>query len=156
MKGFVPTPCKTVDAMVELLFRDSRPAADDFVLDPGCGKGEFIDGVIRWCEARNIALPNIVGVESDPGHMPALCAKFDGIPKVRIELRDYLISDARKFRYVIGNPPYVPITKLSEEEKHRYRNSYATARGRFDLYLLFFEQGLKNLADNGRLVFYHA
>jgi hypothetical protein len=56
MKGFVPTPRQTEHAMVDLLFRDSRPEADDFVLDPGCGKGEFIDGLIRWCEARNITI----------------------------------------------------------------------------------------------------
>jgi len=52
----------------------------------------------------------------------------------------------------VGNPPYVPITELEEEEKRRYRSLYATASGRFDLYLLFFEQSLRSLNPGGRLV----
>ncbi len=138
--------------MVNLLFRDAPPRASDSVLDPGCGTGEFIDGVIRWCIAQNLQLPNIVGVESDPRHMPTLAAKYHRVPEVQIELRDFLVPDARQFQYVIGNPPYVPITQLSSEEKRRYRALYATARGRFDLYILFFEQAIKSLADNARLV----
>ena len=57
------------------------------------------------------------------------------------------------YNYIVGNPPYVPITGLSEDEKVRYRARYATARGRFDLYLLFFEEALRRLAPEGRLVF---
>jgi adenine-specific DNA-methyltransferase len=53
----------------------------------------------------------------------------------------------------VGNPPYVPITELSETERSGYRSTYATAQGRFDLYLLFFEQALKLLKPRGRLVF---
>ena len=66
MKGFVPTPRQTVDTMVELLFRGRSPREDSAVLDPGCGTGEFIDGVIRWCQQRRLVLPRITGVESDP------------------------------------------------------------------------------------------
>ncbi len=153
MKGFVPTPQATVDAMVSLLFRDRPPGAATHVLDPGCGTGEFIDGVIRWCQEHGSHLPSIVGVEVDPRHIPALNAKYAKFPSVQIEQRDFLAADQRQFEYIVGNPPYVPITKLSEEEKRRYRASYATARGRFDLYMLFFEQALNNLAANGRLVF---
>jgi hypothetical protein len=47
----------------------------------------------------------------------------------------------------------VSITKLSEEERSAFRRTYATAKGRFDLYLLFFERALKCLNANGQLVF---
>ena len=55
--------------------------------------------------------------------------------------------------YIIGNPPYVSIAALSEEEKDDYRTRFAAARGRFDLYLLFFEAALRRLRPAGRLVF---
>ncbi len=45
------------------------------------------------------------------------------------------------------------ITGLSQAEKQQYRAGFATARGRFDLYMLFFEQALAGLAPGGRLVF---
>ncbi len=153
MKGFVPTPRETVDTMVELLFRGRSPKAEDTVLDPGCGTGEFIDGVIRWCHRRGLALPRITGVESDPRHVPLLRAKYDRLGAIRIEHADFLADCRTASDYIVGNPPYVPITGLSEAEKASYRARYATARGRFDLYLLFFEEALRRLAPGGRLVF---
>lgn len=153
MRGFAITPHETVDAMVELLFRGRSPKADNSILDPGCGTGEFIDGVIRWCERRRLALPRITGVESDPRHLPTLRAKFERQRAVHIEHADFLTGSRMAYDYIIGNPPYVPITGLSEAEKARYRARYATAHGRFDLYLLFFEEALRRLASGGRLVF---
>jgi hypothetical protein len=48
MRGFVPTPDAVVDRMVEKLFAHRSPKADEMLLDPGCGPGAFISGVIRW------------------------------------------------------------------------------------------------------------
>jgi tRNA1(Val) A37 N6-methylase TrmN6 len=153
MKGFVPTPYETVDAMVELLFRGHPPRPDDTVLDPGCGTGEFIDGIIRWCDRQRLALPRVTGIESDPRHLPLLRAKYGGLRSVRIQHADFLTDARTMYKFIVGNPPYVAITGLSDSEKARYRARYATARGRFDLYLLFFEQALRSLAPGGRLIF---
>ncbi len=153
MKGFVPTPRETVDMMVELLFRPRTPRPDNTVLDPGCGTGEFIDGILRWCERRGIAPPRITGVESDPRHLPVLRAKYGRRRAVHVEYADFLADGRAKYDFIVGNPPYVAITGLSADEKAQYRANYATARGRFDLYLLFFEKALRSLAPGGRLVF---
>lgn len=61
--------------------------------------------------------------------------------------------DFRTFDYVIGNPPYVPIQNLEDEEKEEYRNRFDTAYDRFDLYFLFFERALELLEPGGRLAF---
>ncbi len=153
MKGFVPTPRSTVDEMVARLFISRPPRAGNSVLDPGCGTGEFIDGVLRWCKRHHVPLPQITGVESDSRHLSALRKKYQHIPAVNIEHRDFLTECGGSYDFIVGNPPYVPITALSEEEKARYRKLYSTARGRFDLYILFFEQALRSLAPQGRLVF---
>lgn len=139
--------------MVELLFRGRPPTPEDAVLDPGCGTGEFIDGVIRWCGQRSLALPRITGVESDPRHLAVLRAKYENLPSIRILHADFLAKSHGTYPFIVGNPPYVAITELSESEKARYRGRYIAARGRFDLYLLFFEQALRSLARGGRLVF---
>lgn len=153
MKGFVPTPEKVVDIMVDKLFSGSYPSVNDIVLDPGCGTGAFIDGIIRWSHKTCSPLPNIVGIESDPKHITAIGNKYCAYPNVDIRHEDFLTRTQGSFDYVIGNPPYIPITKLSEEEKATYRRLYHTAQGRFDLYMLFFERSLNLLREGGRIVF---
>ena len=153
MKGFVPTPVPIVDLMVAKLFAQRPPNGDARVLDPGCGEGEFIAGIVRWAKKNSTACPEIVGIESDPGRAAAASVRFKSIPEIKIRTADFLNPMQERFEYIIGNPPYVPITGLTVDERKKYRRRYATARGRFDLYLLFFEQALKLLAHDGRLVF---
>lgn len=153
MKGVVPTPPELVDAMVEKLFAGVPPRADSFVLDPGCGTGSFLSGILRWCGAHRVTVPHIVGIEKDARYLSAARAAVGGHTAITLEHRDFLTEDNRRFDYVVGNPPYVSITGLSQEEKERYRRLYETAVGRFDLYILFFEQALRVLKPGGRLVF---
>jgi len=153
VKGFVQTPDAVVDLMVAKLFADRPPSAESRVLDPGCGQGAFVDGVLRWCAARGVALPQIVAVESDPKHVRVLRSRFGSVPAVEIREADFLAMAREQFDYVIGNPPYVALTGLTERERAEYRRRFATAVGRFDLYLLFFEQGLRMMKPAGRLVF---
>lgn len=95
----------------------------------------------------------MVGIESEPGRAAVARAKLAPYATIEIHQRDFLARAIEKFDFIIGNPPYVPITGLDEYEKRVFRLEYETARGRFDLYLLFFEQGIKSLKPGGRLVF---
>lgn len=152
-KGFVSTPATIVDLMVDKLFRAGPPKPGALLLDPGCGEGEFIEGVIRWCRVRGVSLPQIVGVEADIDRARTARRRFCGVQGVRVLQEDFLCAAPRRFDYIVGNPPYVPITALGVSERERYRRRYLTARGRFDLYLLFFEQALQLLQPGGTLVF---
>lgn len=51
--------------------------------------------------------------------------------------------------FVIGNPPYVRLEDVSETTMSRYRALYSTMIGRADLYIAFFEAGLKQLKPGG-------
>ena len=153
MKGFVPTPAPVVDLMVGKLFHERPPTGNSSVLDPGCGQGAFVEGIVRWCTSRQLPLPSIVGIESDPTHVACLRERFACVEGVEIREADFLLSSRDTFDYIIGNPPYVAITALSDVERAHYRRGYETATGRFDLYLLFFEQALRLLESQGRLVF---
>jgi len=154
VKGFVPTPDFVVDRMVERLFRDRRPSSRSTILDPGCGEGAFVRGILRWRDRNGGPLPRIVGVESDSRRRRRAEREFGGIPEIQIRNADFLADPCdESFDFVVGNPPYVSILELSETEKQLYRTRFSTARGRFDLYLLFFERALRLLNDGGRLVF---
>lgn len=153
VKGFVPTPHEVVDRMVDKLFCGRPPSPESTVLDPGCGTGAFVEGVARWCQQHNSLLPKVVGIDSDPKHVREARARLGHLQSVTLANEDFLTDRDEQFDYVVGNPPYVPITGLSEDERSRYRRRYRTATGRFDLYLLFFEQALRLLKPGGRLVF---
>jgi adenine-specific DNA-methyltransferase len=139
--------------MVSRLFKGRPPKPGDKVLDPGCGRGAFIEGIVRWCKSREIDLPRIVGVELDSGRAAHARAAFGSYQQIEIRHGDFLTEVAGSFDFIIGNPPYVSILALSQGEKRKFRAMYETARGRFDLYLLFFERALKSLKPGGRLVF---
>ena len=153
MKGFVPTPADVVDVMVAKLFAERVPTETSRLLDPGCGDGEFIDGVLRVCAANRWPVPRIVGVELDAARAGHARRRFKGVGCVAIEERDFLTHADGAFDYIIGNPPYVSILELSPGERLAYRAAYRTARGRFDLYVLFFEQALRLAKPAARIVF---
>ena len=152
MKGHVPTPTAVVEVMVEKLFAGKPPRPSDRVLDPGCGDGAFIAGVLRWCRDHRIAVPHLVGVELNPSLAEVARKRFSRESKVEILNNDYLKA-ATKANYIIGNPPYVSIASLTEAERASYRRLFKSAVGRFDLYLLFFERSVQNLEPGGRLCF---
>ena len=157
MKGHVATPPDLADRMVEKLFSDHQPVPDDRILFPGIGSNApFVTAVKEWCETHNHPLPELVAIEVDPDRVADARESTD-LTDVRVLERDFLdtdiLNDLGQFDYIIGNPPYVPITQLSEEEKSRYDDTFDTAWRRYDLYILFFEQSLELLADDGRLCF---
>jgi len=153
-KGHVRTPNIIVEHMVAKLFEKKPPMPSDRVLDAGCGQGEFIEAIISYCRKNDYPVPRIFGFELDKELASISRKKFLNVPDVIIEERDFLtISSDLLFQYIISNPPYVSITKISEEEKELYKKLFTTAIGRFDFYLLFFEKAIELLAENGRLVF---
>jgi adenine-specific DNA-methyltransferase len=153
LKGFVPTPDRVVDVMVAKLFENGPPSPESVVLDPGCGSGAFIQGIIRWSSQHGLPVPRVLGIESDPRHIPEALRSAGGIASISILNEDFLDPRTASFDYIIGNPPYVPITGLTIPEREKYRKAYATATGRFDLYLLFYEQALRLMKPGARLVF---
>ncbi|MGQ0535149.1 MAG: HsdM family class I SAM-dependent methyltransferase [Methanobacteriota archaeon] len=152
MRGHVPTPEAVVDFMLERLFGSRTPTPNDRVLDPGCGTGPFVEGVLRWCQRVGVSPPRVVGIDVNPAliHEAKRRVQHDAVQFV---CGDFLAWSEKPFDYVVGNPPYVSILQLSEPERVRYRARFATASGRLDLYMLFMEQGLRHLRPGGRLAF---
>ena len=60
------------------------------------------------------------------------------------------------FDIVIGNPPYIDsetMTKVMPEIREKYSRLFETAKGNWDIYVLFFEKGMNMLNTEGCLSF---
>lgn len=57
------------------------------------------------------------------------------------------------YDFIVGNPPYVPTTRLNPESKMLLRGRFHSAHGRIDLYSLFMERATEILAPEGVLAF---
>ncbi|MEO1254652.1 MAG: Eco57I restriction-modification methylase domain-containing protein, partial [Bacteroidota bacterium] len=75
------------------------------------------------------------------------------LPKEMIEKGDFLTSQLDKVDIIIGNPPYVRHENIPTENKAIYRKEFGTFTHRSDLYIAFFEKGLKCLKQDGQLSF---
>lgn len=154
MRGFVPTPELLVDRMVDLLFEGRAIDSEDRLLDPGCGTGAFMKGVLRWTTASQQEPPRMTGIEVQQRLADEAATQLRRDAHVTVVAQDFLRYKPNKgFHYIIGNPPYVSILQLDEREKAEYRSLYRTATGRFDLYMLFFERAIDALEPGGRMVF---
>lgn len=104
---------------------------------------------------RGSALPEIVCVEKDGMLAEVARRRFGGV--ARVAVGDFLLMGAGElggpFDFVISNPPYVSYERINPELRATYRGLFSTAKGRFDLYILFFEKALSLLRPEGRLVF---
>lgn len=72
-----------------------------------------------------------------------------------VQTDDFLLADHRGLQadFVVGNPPYIRLEDVPNEVSDAYRRELPTMRGRADIFVGFFEQGLSLLASEGRLAF---
>lgn len=144
------------------------------LLDPGCGAGAFmVAGAVRLIRASGVpkmfdeVADCICGVEKD-SQAAGQCREqlttvltSEGVsPKLARRLAehwviqdDFLERDLPKFDLVVGNPPYVRQEAIPKAKLEQYREDFNCFYDRADLYVAFFEKGLKLLADEGRLAF---
>lgn len=61
------------------------------------------------------------------------------------------IREKGGFDIIVGNPPYVGVTKIDKETKLLLKNWKVSSTGKPDLYIPFFEIGMENLCATGVL-----
>lgn len=141
-------------------------------IDNSCGDGAFlVEMVRRYCEVavkEGISLEEIAcqlsvfihGIEIDPfeckkciSHVSQIAAQFD-IHNVKWDIRckDAMLTHDYdgKMDFVLGNPPYVRVHNVGNSLETIKTFSFAQ-NGMTDLYIVFFELGLKMLNSQGVL-----
>ncbi|ERH13287.1 MAG: putative N6-adenine-specific DNA methylase, partial [halophilic archaeon J07HB67] len=63
-----------------------------------------------------------------------------------------VVKNYMEYDYVVGNPPYVRVQNLPEQQKTMLEKLYTATTGNYDIYCPFYERGLDWLSeDTGRL-----
>lgn len=165
--GVVYTPEYIVDDMLSML--ETNILIEKKIIDPSCGDGAFLKKIVDWVlkndsisEKKLYLEKYIYGIDIDieaiqkcKKSLDDLCLAHNIIGvkwKIdQVDFFEFLISNKSQFDIVIGNPPYIRIHDLNSEldlSEIKLANN-----GMKDLYLMFYEGGLKLLNDNGVLLF---
>ena len=169
------TPEHVIDTMFEELEYKGNNIRKKHIIDNSCGNGAILKKVVRtyinvciMCglqkeETIEELETYIHGIEIDGSLVKET---IDNLNKIAEEYSlgdvnwDITCADAlfvreydNRMDYVIGNPPYCNIHDIPEE-KRKYVKEYNFANGGMtDIYLVFFEIGIKMLNENGKLAY---
>ena len=71
-----------------------------------------------------------------------------------VQIVDYLETDANKFDYIVGNPPYITYHDLTKTQKRICKEKfYILSGGRFDYCYAFIEKSIKSLTVTGKMAY---
>ena len=159
----------TPQYIVDYIIKNIAPQEGSKVIDPSCGSGAFLLGIIRYYtniyhkSIESIIKENLYGadiLEYNTRRSKLLIILFALMNGEIINEGDIHIYTAdslrcnwpHKFDAVVGNPPYVKFQDLDDVTRSFLLNSYQTTQlGTYNLYFAFFELGLKLLGDEGKL-----
>ncbi|MDD6811522.1 MAG: N-6 DNA methylase [Lachnospiraceae bacterium] len=150
--GSYYTPTKVVKKLISKL----DLTANDKILDPCCGTGNFLLQLPATVPFEKIYGNDIDNISVKITRLN-MALKYDNLSiKTIMEhiteknyLTDYTESN---FQYIIGNPPWG--YEFTEDEKAELRGIYKAATGKnIESYDVFIERALKNLSPNGQLAY---
>ena len=70
-----------------------------------------------------------------------------------VEFPEVFAREKPGFDIVVGNPPYVSVTRIAADDREYLLELYETAEGRFDLYITFLERAFDLLRRDGTISF---
>lgn len=167
-----------VEMILDLLdYRSDRDLAALRLVEPACGGGAFLEVIAQRmsdaCRAhgRNIieAVNAVTAFDLLPRNVMAARARVERLLTVEgwsadeaakvaeswVRRGDYLLEQETQpsVDVVVGNPPYIRLEDVPEKRTNLYRSLWPTMVGRADIYVGFFEAGLRSLREGGRLGF---
>lgn len=144
------------------------------VLENSFGDGNILVAIvaeyIKACNTLQYSLyqisrqleTDVYGIELDTELFEKTISRLNkltdayGIPRVSWKLFNTNAlewNSEQKFDFIIGNPPYIEYSDISESDRAKIRNQYSTCRtGKFDYYYAFIESAIEQLSPRGKLV----
>jgi adenine-specific DNA-methyltransferase len=159
----------TPDYIIDFIIHEIQPKESDKNLDPSCGCGAFLIGLVDYYKrtfnksVKDIVKENIYG--SDILAYNIQRAKLL-LTIYALQLGEILEDEdfnlfhqdslkanwSMQFDNIVGNPPYVKFQDLSDENRAYLVDNWTTVEGgTFNLYFAFFELGYKLLKRTGQL-----
>lgn len=177
--GEVFTRRWVVDLILDLVgYTPDRDLATLRICEPACGAGAFLGPIVERlsdsCRAFGrslldaqdaVAAFDLLGrnVEHTRGLLAGQlvgegweAAEVSKLVDGWVNQGDYLLAEgSRPARadFVVGNPPYIRLEDVPDERMAVYRSVCPTMGGRADIYVGFYELGLRSLKLGGRLGF---
>ncbi len=155
--------------VVDFIIKELSPSISDKNLDPSCGCGAFLIGLVDYYRntfnksVKSILKENVYGsdiLEYNISRAKLLLTIYGLMNNEKIEDSDFnlFVQDSLRanwgysFNNIVGNPPYVKFQDLSDENRlYLIDNFKSVESGTFNLYFAFFELGYKLLTENGKL-----
>ncbi len=154
--------------MLDLIgYTPDKDLSEFTILEPSFGHGGFLTEIISRIQLSSerfhfdpyrAVSRNVYGCEIDPGKYQRVIEDIKRtIPDfepINLRNEDFLLAEWDKgFDYIIGNPPYIRYENIPRTLRDVYKTRFQTFHYRCDLYVLFFEHSLQNLAPNGHHCF---
>jgi len=174
--GEVFTRRWVVDLILDLVgYSADRDLVGMRAVEPACGSGAFLVAMIeRLLDSARLhgrdlgeAHGALAATDLVPGNVAtsqatAMEALRSGgvrediaaeLAQAWVRQGDFLLEPPaeRSADYVVGNPPYVRLEAVPRERSEAYRLACKTMGGRADVYIGFYEHGLRALRDGGAL-----
>lgn len=155
--------------IVDYIIGELSPTDDQMNIDPSCGCGAFLIGLVDYYHfklnksVKQTVKENIFGADLLNYNIfrAKLLIALYGLQygeildesDFNLYVRDSLRYNwIEKYDNVVGNPPYVKFQDLSQENReYLIKNWHTIDGGTFNLYFAFFELGYKILKNKGCL-----
>ena len=152
LTGSYYTSQRIADYMAAWALRDRS----DTLLEPAFGDGVFLDAAFNRFSALGNDTPTVIGVELQPAvfskYADSAPTSFAGCCKDFMECSEKIAVSA-----VVGNPPYVSLRNLKEEDRARAIDRMADYKIKMlssgSLWMPFTIHASNMLAPNGRMAF---
>ncbi|MGI8655680.1 MAG: HsdM family class I SAM-dependent methyltransferase [Pyrinomonadaceae bacterium] len=157
--------------VVDFIINEVKPKIDETTLDPSCGSGAFLLGLVDYYKrefqkpVKQTVKENVFGCDilSYNIHRAKLVLTIYALQNGEILQeddfnlwhQDSLRFDWKtQFNNIIGNPPYVKFQDLSDENRSYLLDNWRTTKkGAFNLYFAFFELAYKLLKSSGKAAY---
>lgn len=161
----------TPDYIIDFILNEVQPKEQDKNLDPSCGSGAFLVGLVEYYKKnhnkslKRVVKENVYGADILDYNirrakliLTIYCLQY-GESLEDDDFNLYLQNSLQanwpfSFDNVVGNPPYVKFQDLSDDNRNYLTKNWTTVEGgAFNLYFAFFELGYKLINSEGKLGF---
>lgn len=167
-----------VDLILDLVGYDpASRLSERLAIEPACGHGAFllpmVERLINSCASQGVPLADAAGairaydliaenVQVTRTAVANLLSNHgadektaDRLSRAWIRQGDFLLGEHAEeiADFVVGNPPYIRLEDIPEARSDAYRRACLTMSGRADVFVGFYERGLRALKSEGRLAY---